>query len=236
MTKKDSGQWELLKRNSKEAANQDVLRLKNLINFNAIPKREDVSLQLSTKYKIYKGYKNAEFTWKNILGSGPYFLGVFATAYLLAAIVIYKITSSMGIMVYFVFGFMAIIYTTIVVVTARRMYKHAKTEYSILINETELSYVEKDFLGKSKRIVSVPLSEIHAISFSFDTDISMRKIFIYTHEQFERKKTLKPSLSIDYYTEMYKLQRELIALDLMNLTAVEALYVETFLQQQIMRN
>lgn len=237
LTKKDGGQWELLKRNSEREALEEIAKLKTRIHLSAKPKRVTLNIKDSKKYHISKGSNKTELSWRNRLGFSPVFLVIFTISFLTVAYAISSIVSSMGsslsVFFYFVIGFIGFVFIWVVGGNTLKMIKNAKTIYAVGISHTDLDYFERDHKGEIKKNIKFPLIDIHALSFSFDTENTVRKIFIYTHEQFKKKDSLDLSLNVDSIKNYYNFYKEVAVLELQNITAVEALYIEAYLQQQI---
>jgi hypothetical protein len=134
---------------------------------------------------------------------------------------------------YLIVGFIGVVFVIVIGGNMMKMIKNARTVYAVAVSSSSLDYMERDLAGRMRKTVQFPLQDIHAISFSFDTDNAMRKIFIYTHEQFTKQDKLKVSLSIDSIKEIYNFYTGLVSLDMQDLTPVEALQIENYLQQQI---
>jgi hypothetical protein len=235
LSKKDGGQWELLRRSTEVDALAEIVKLKTLIRLDTEPKKAEVSGH-SEKYKITNDYHATKISWRNKLGYGPLFLGIFTAVFITFA---YAILSSgfleedFPVFAYFVVGFIGLVFVIVIGGNVLKMIKNAKTVYAISITNASLDYIECDLAGRIQKTTQFPLTDLHAISFSFDTDNTMRKIFIYTHDQFLKQNSLKISFSIDAIKEIYNFYQQLVAVDMQDLTAVEALYMENYLQQQI---
>lgn len=237
LNKKDGGHWELLKINSELDAQTEITKLTSLIKLSTPPKKVAVCLHPSKKYTITTGYQKVELNWRNKLGAGPLVLGIFSIVFIT---VLYGIMSTMSSMSaelplfgIFIGSFIVIVFLIVIIGNAMKMIKNAKTDYAVAITRSYFTYFEKDHSGRIKREDRFPFEELHAIAFSFDTEEAMRKIYIYTKKQYEKKREMKPSFSIDYITSVFEFQNSLIALDMQSLTAVEALHIENYLQEQI---
>lgn len=232
LLKKDGGQWELLKRNSEGAALEEINKIKEAINFSATPVREPIIFKDSKKYNIFSNNLKAELSWRNKLGYGPLVLGLFTAIFIIIFSTIIKSTS-IPIFAYIVIGFIFSVFVSVIGWLALKMIKNAKTDYSVYISETSLSYIEKNRSGGIVKDISIPYTKLHSIAFSFDSENNMRNLYIYTHEQYKAKSSIKLSFSLHSIMEMYNFYKSLIVLEIQNLTAVEALYMENYLQQQI---
>jgi hypothetical protein len=236
LSKKDRGQWELLKFNSEEAARNEIIKLKTLIKLDVQPQRVALNVTQSKKYNITNDYHRTTLSWRNKIGYGPLFLAAFSVLFLTIGYVIVSsgfLNEDFPIFAYFVVGFIGIVFVIVIGGNAIKMIKNANTVYSIEITSASLDYMEKDEAERIKKTVQFPLNDLHAISFSFDTDSTFRKIFIYNHEQFEKQGTMTVKFSVDSIMNMYKFYRDLVSIELQDLTPVEALQVENYIQQQI---
>lgn len=234
LAKKDGGQWELLSKSSEESARQEIQKLKSIIDLQKAPVREANGAHSSSKYKISDYGSRTEVTWRNPLGYGPLFMFMFCAVFLT---IFYTIFSSInfddfGWFAYGVLGFIGVVFVIVIGGNILKMIKNAKTVYAVSISDMSLNYQEKDLGGRTMKEVPFLMKDLHALSFSFDTDVTMRKIFIYTHEQFQ-KRNIEPKFSLESIRELIAFQNELVALDLQELTAVEALHLENYLQEQI---
>ena len=239
LLKKDGGQWELLQRNSEDVARQEIAKLKSAVNLSATPVKVPSTTASTSKYQVTDFGHKTEMSWKNPLGYGPIFLFLFSVLFIT---IFYTIVSTvfdtegeMPIFFFIVGGFIASIFVIVIVGNILKMIKNANTFYTVAVTDSSLDYFEKDVAGRIKKDIRFPLRDLHAIAFSFSTDSTLRKIFIYTHEQFAKMKDIEtnPKFSLDFLKSMYAFYKDLVGLDLQELTAVEALYVENFLQEQI---
>lgn len=233
LLKKDGGQWELLNRSTESAAQEEITKIKSAINFSVKPVRESITLSASKKYNIFNNNLKTELIWRNKLGYGPLFLGLFAVFFIAVFSTIIK-SINIPIFAYIVIGFILSVFVFVIGRLAIKMIKNAKTEYSLYISDTTLSYIEKDLSGGIKKDVRIPYSNLHSIAFSFDSENTLRNMYIYTHEQYNAKSSMKLSFSLNSILDVYNFYKNLIILDFQNLTAVEALHLENYLQQQIL--
>jgi hypothetical protein len=237
LLKKDGGQWELLKRSTEALALADIIILKNLIQFSATPKREHAQINQSRKFSVTNSDTKTELSWRNPLGYGPLFLFLFCVAFLTTAYTIFSTATSMDfdmpVFGYFVAAFIGIVFVVVITGNILKLVKNSKTIYGVAVSPFAVDYFERDLGGRIMKNVQFPMTDLHALSFSFDTDQSLRKIFIYTHEQFRKKDSFKPSFSVHYVKELYDFYQSLVALDLQDVPAVEALQIENFLQEKI---
>lgn len=237
LVKKDGGQWELLKTSNEKKALLDVANLKTIIKLSVPPQKVELSVPQSLKYSILKKYNKVELSWRNKIGSSAFFLAIFSLVFVAFSYAIIYTGNSMftdlPIFFYIVYGFIATLFVFVIGFNANAMIKNAKTIYSLVISDQFLTYFEKNQEEIIKKEIKIKFSDIHAISFSFDTDNTMRKIFVLTHEQFKQKNNTKVSLSLDYFKSIFEFYQSLVSLNIDDLTAVEALYIETYLQQQI---
>jgi hypothetical protein len=236
LVKKDGGQWELLKRGTEAAALEEIAKLKVIINLNAMPQRVDLNLKQSTKYNVVNEHHYTEINWRNKIGFGPIFLGAFVALFVTIGYIILKsgpAHSDFPIFGYVVAGFIGIVFLVVVAGNVLKMIKNSKTIYALVISSSGLDYVERDLSGRIQKTIHFPLADVHAVSFSFDTDSTMRKIFIYTHTQFQQQKSMKVSFNIEALKDMYNFYKNLVALEMQDLTPVEALHIENYIQQQI---
>jgi hypothetical protein len=236
LVKKDGAQWELLRFNSEQDAVVEIVKLKLLIKLQNPPQRKAINIEQSLKFKINSDSSRAELNWRNSVGMAPLYLLLFSIVF---CGVFYAILSSgffsddFPVFAYFVIGFIGIVFLIVVGGNARKMIKNSKTIYAVSISGFSLDYQEKDLAGRIRKEIRFPLADLHAISFSFDTESTYRKIFIYTHEQFTKMHSLKISLSFEAIREMYKFYSGLVSLDMQDLTAVEALHIENYIQKEI---
>lgn len=236
LKKKDGGQWELLKFGSESSAVEEVLKLKSLVRLEMPPQKVSPDVTQSQKFKISNDYHKTEISWRNKIGYGPLFLALFCALFLTIGYAILGsgfLEEDFPVFAYFVVGFIGVVFVIVIGGTIMRMVKNANTVFAIVVSTANLDYIERDVAGRIKKTVQFPLSDLHAISFSFDTDNVLRKIFIYTHEQFEKQNTMTVSFSLESIKAMYAFYKDLVSLDLQDLTAVETLQVENYLQQQI---
>jgi hypothetical protein len=236
LAKKDGGQWELLKRSTEAAALEEIEKLKAVIRFSAVPQRVDLNIRQSTKYKVVNEHHYTEINWQNKIGYGPIFLGAFIILFVTIGYIILNSGpghSDFPVFGYVIAGFIGSVFLFVVFGNAMKMIKNSKTIYAVVISSSGLDYVERDLSGRIQKTTHFPLADIHAVSFSFDTDSTMRKIFIYNHAQFEKQKAMKVSFSIEALKDMYNFYKNLVALEMQDLTPVEALQMENYIQQQI---
>jgi hypothetical protein len=236
LVKKDGGQWELMNPGSESAALEELGKLKIMIRLNAKSERTDLVVDQSSKYKISNDFQRTEISWRNKLGYAPVFLAAFSLLFITIGYVIFNSVlqdDDFPIFAYAVGGFIAIVFIIVVVGNAMKMIKNSKTTYAVVVTNTDLEYIERDLAGRPVKTVPFPLVDLHAISFSFDTDNTYRKIYIYTHEQFTKQKSMNISFSVQSIRDMYNFYKDLVALDMQELTAVEALHIENYLQQVI---
>ncbi len=239
LQKKDGGQWELMSMGSERAALGHIETLKQAVRLDVNPVRMPVDSAKSSKYDLKDYGHKLELSWKNPVGLTALFLIGFSIIFLSIFYTIMSTAFDMedGFPVFFVLigGFIAVVFLIVIGGNVIRVLKNAKTVYAIAITDSTLDYYEKDSAGRIKKDVRFPLLDIHAISFSFDTQSTLRRVFIYTHEQFKKKNEIEsnPKLSIDYIRTMYNFYREIVSLDMQELTSVEALYLENYLQEQI---
>jgi ABC-type multidrug transport system fused ATPase/permease subunit len=238
LLKKDGGQWELLQRNSESTANEEIAKLKTAIDLQKIPVKIPAVNAVTNKFQISDYGHKTDMTWRNPLGYGPLFLFLFSVVFIT---MFYSIASmalkdeDMSGFFYFVGGFIALVFLFVIVGNVMKMIKNAKTIYTVTVTDSSLDYYEKDSAGRIMKDIRFPLTDLYAIAFSFSTENTLRKIFIYTREQFLKMKELEsnPKFSVDYVTSVYSFYKDLVALDMQELTAVEALHVENFLQEQV---
>jgi hypothetical protein len=239
LQKKDGGQWELLRSGSEGAANKDMAALKQAINLKASPVRMLAYTAQSSKYDVRDYGHKVELSWKNPVGLTAFFLIAFSIVFISVFYTImrtaFDVEDDFPVFFVLVGGFIAAVFLIVIVGNFIKVIKNSKTVYAVAITDSSLDYFEKDNTGRIKKDIRFPLSDIHAISFSFDTQSTLRKLFIYTHEQFKKKSDIddNPKLSIGYLKSMYDFYKEIVALDMQELTSVEALHVENYLQEQI---
>ncbi|HYG03099.1 MAG TPA: hypothetical protein VD927_11695 [Chryseosolibacter sp.] len=235
LQKKDGGTWELLKRNKEEDAKAEIEKIKSSVRLSQIPVRENTSITLSQKYKLLDYGTKAELTWRNPVGYGPLFLICFVTVFLTVLFAIFEGAnfSDFGFFGYFIVGFILVVFVIVIGGNVIKMIKNFRTEYAISISDMSLNYIERDRAGRTKKDVYVSMHDLYALSFSFDTDEMMRKIYIYTREQFEKLNTMEVSLSVESIREIFNFHSELVSIEIQSLTPVETLHLENFLQQKI---
>jgi hypothetical protein len=236
LVKKDGAQWELLKLNSEIDAIAEVAKLSLLVNLKVTPQKQAVSLAESPKYKISNSGNSAEITWRNSVGMGPVYLLLFVCVFCFVGYIFIGagfIDNDFPVFAYVVVGFIATIFVVVVGFTAANMFKNSKTIYAVSITDHSFDYFEKDLAGRIRKDIRFPLSDLRSISFSFDTESTLRKIFIYTHDQFEQMKNMRVTLSFQAIKDMYTFYSGLVSLNMQDLTAVEALQMENYIQQQI---
>jgi hypothetical protein len=234
LEKNDGGQWELLRFNTESAAQEELLKLKILVNLSAVPQRVPSQIHQSQKYRITDVANKTEISWRNPLGYGPLALFLFACLFLSVTYTIFSMMrGEVDYFFYGVGGFIMIVFFFVVGGHILKMVKNAKTVYAVTVSSSSLDYYERDLAGRIMKNIQFPMADLHALSFSFDTDQTLRKIYIYTHDQFIKKDAMNPSFSLEYVREVYNFYKSLVALDLQELTAVEALQVENFLQERI---
>jgi hypothetical protein len=239
LSKKDGGQWELLTKNTEASALEEIARLKSAIHLSAMPVRESTNIGYSSKYIISDFGHKTEISWRNPVGFAAllivlfsiFFIAIFYTILATA----FQVEDGFPVFFMVVGGFIAVIFVFVIGGNVVKIIRNSKTVYAVAITNSSLDYFEKDNAGRIRKDVRFPLNELYAISFSFDTQNALRKIFIYTREQFEKKNDIEsnPKLSIDYIKKLYNFYTELVALDMQELTAVEALCMENYLQEQI---
>ena len=237
LAKKDGGQWELLVTGSHESAAAEINKIREMVDLSAAPQREKPNIEASQKYKIKRGSERTEICWQNKPGKGPIGLIIFSLVFITVAYAImatvFELEGGFPWFAYLILGFIGAMFALVIGVNIRKMIKNSNTEYAVSISGMSLDYIERDLQGREKKSTCVPLKDIHALSFSFDTDSTMRKIFIYTHEQFKEKDEITPSFSIESIKNIYNFYKNLVSLEIQDLTAVEALQMETYLQQLI---
>jgi len=234
IAKHDGGQWEIAQFNNENDAKLDLDKLRLIVKLSNTPVRVPVSLEASSKYVVKDNADRFEFSWRNRLGIGPFALLAFVLFFLTIAYAIvgtgFVFEDLFGIIVG---GFIGVVFLIVVGDNIRKMIKNARTQYVVAITKDALVYGELDNAGLVKDAVNVQHQNIHAISFTFDTEKNFRKIFIYTRDQFEKQRTMTLRLSINSVKEMYTFYRGLLSLEIQSLTAVEALVIESVLQEQI---
>lgn len=235
LQKKDGGTWELLKRNKEEDAKTEIDKIKSGVRLTQSPVREQSNQALSQKYTLRDYGTKAELTWRNPVGYGPLYLIAFAAVFLTVLYAIFETAnfSDFGFFGYFIIGFILIVFTIVIGGNAFKMIKNFKTEYMISISDMSLNYIEKDRAGRTKKDVYFPMNDLYALSFSFDTDEMMRRIYIYTREQFQKLNTMEVSLSFESIREIFNFHSQLVSIEIQSLTPVETLHLENFLQQKI---
>jgi hypothetical protein len=234
LEKKDGGQWELMRFSTESSAQEELIKLKVLVNFSTVPLRVPSQIHQSQKYRISDVGNKTEISWRNPLGYGPLFMFLFVCVFLSIAYTIFSMMhGEVDYFFYAVGGFILIVFVFVVGGNILKMVKNAKTVYGVTVSSSSLDYYERDRAGRIMKNIQFPMADLHALSFSFDTDETLRKIYIYTHEQFIKKDVMTPSFSLEYIREVYNFYKSLVALDLQELTAVEALQVENFLQERI---
>jgi hypothetical protein len=236
LTKRDGGQWELMRLNSEADALFEIGKLKSLIQFSALPVRVPVPSFVSKKYTVRNEFQKTELTWRNRPGYGPWALAGFAILFLSIGYAIAGtgfMEEDFPVFGMFVMGFIALIFVIVIGSNAMKMIKNANTEYAVVVSTSGLEYIERSLVGRINRSVPFVHSDIYAISFSFDSDNMMRKIYIYTHEQFQKQRNMTVSLSFESIKAMYNFYQGLVSLEIQALTPVEALVLENYLQQQL---
>ena len=243
LLKKDLSTWELMSENTQENADKEIAKLKLLIDFSVIPTKENVKITQSKKFEILKNNDKTTLNWVNDIGYQPLFYGIFIIFFLGIGYTIFNgfISSNNGktgadgfsIAFGLVSIFILSVFIYIISTLIYKLIKNATTNYSISISKTNLEYFEKSKTGNIKKTVSFAKETIHAISYSFDSSDTSRFIYVFTHDQFQKKKDLKLKLSIDSIKDYYQFHQNLLAIELQNLSPVEALYIENFLQNQV---
>ena len=236
LTKRDGGQWELMKLNSQADALFEIGKLKSLIQFSALPVRVPVPSLTSKKYTVRNEFQKTELTWRNKLGYGPWALAGFSILFLSVGYAIIGsgfIEEDFPVFGMFVMGFIGLIFMIVIGSNAMKMVKNANTEYATAISPFGLEYIERSLAGRINKSVPFVHNDIYAISFSFDSDSALRKIYIYTHEQFQKQRSMTVNLSLESIRTMYNFYQGLVCLEIQSLTPVEALVLENYLQEQL---
>lgn len=236
LVKKDGGEWELLKRGSHEGAEEDVARLKQLIRFDAVPVKVPVSIGTSKKYTITKGAHKTELSWRNTLGIQEISLAIFAGLFIFMAGSIFSLVDELSAFTIFfmlIAGFISLVFLLVMGYFFRKALKNLRTTYAVSISSMTFEYMERDKQGRELKSERVPLNELHAIAYSFNTDKEMRKVFVYTHDQFQQKDKLPYDLSLETIKAHFAFYNSLMRFELKNLTPVETLCLENYLQQAI---
>lgn len=234
LKKKDGGQWELLRFDKEELAKNEIEKLKTLIRLNQEPVRVEAE-GTSHKYRLVNLDDQMEIIWRNPVGFGPLVLLIFSAVFVTIFYTIFQsllLTDDLPVFGYVVMGFIAVVFVIVIGGNALKLVRNFRTVYCVAIDSVSLCYIERGLSGVERKKVEFPMKDLHAISFSFDTDESQRKIYIYTHEQFN-KQNLDLSFSIASVKEVIDYYTSLVALDVQELTPVEALALENNLQRVI---
>lgn len=236
LVKKDGGEWELVKRRERAHAEEDAARLKQLVKFDAKPVKVPVSVEPSKKYTITKGALKTEVSWRNTLGMQEIRLAIFAAFFIITAAGIFSVVNSLSdfpVFFMIIAGFIGTLFVVIIGYYSRKALRNLKTAYAISISSMTFEYIERDKHGRELKSERIPLASLHAIAFSFNTEKTMRKVFVYTHDQFQRKNKLSNDISIEAFKSHFSFYNSLLRFELKNLTPVETLYLENFLQDAI---
>lgn len=234
--KKDGGQWELMKLNSHEAASAELEKLKSHLKLEVVPERVEARTEEISKLKILDDHVKTVVNWQNPIGSGPLFLFIFSAIFLTIFWSILgsaAVRNDFGLFGYLIGGFMLVIFSLIIAMNTRKMIKNANTIYTVIITDSDFTYAERDKAERVKKARTVPLKDLHAITFSYSSEDYMRKLFVYTHEQFMEEKNMEASFSVSFLKKMYNFYTGLMSLEIHGLTIVEMLHLENYLQQQI---
>lgn len=237
LVKKDGGQWELMQFGNRTDAEAGMARLCQMLSLDAAPVRVPVKMQPTTKYSVKKGYDRTELQWRNPLGWGPLAL-VLVTAFV--GSILYILISSFGgdgsgamIPGLIICLLVGSVFLFAIVRGFMKMVKDHRTIYEVAISRGSFNYYEKSLEGRERKHVLYALTDLHSISYTFDTNKAARKLFVYTHEQARAKSELDNSFSVSNILAYIDFERNLTALDMSDLTPVEALAVENLLQEAI---
>ena len=226
----------MYKCNSDKVAAEEVEKLKSLIRFSAAPVRVTLPSVHSQKFKVTNDYNKSELAWRNKLGYGPWFLGAFAIAFLSIGYAIVGtgfFDEGFPVFGMFVIGFIGIVFLLVMAGSILKMVRNANTEFAVIVTGGSLEYVERDLAGRIRKTVHFVHADLHAISFSFDTESTFRKIFIYTRDQFEKERNMKVASSLSSIKDLYNFYNSLVSLNMQDITPVEALLMENYLQEQL---
>ena len=237
LVKKDGGEWELLQLWKPEDAEAELAKLRGMITLDAVPVRVPVKLHATSKYAVKKGSDRIELEWRNPVGTAPLSLLLIVA---FVGSILYVLMGGFGsdgggffIPGVIIGGLVGLVFLWAVIRGSMKVVKDYRTVYSVTITGGSFSYFEKSTDGRERKHVQYALQDIHSIAYSFDTEKTARKLFVYTRGQAKKKEELGNSFSLSNIAEYWELEKSLTALDMSDLTPVEALAVENLLQEAI---
>ena len=235
LRKKDGGEWFITECTSQKQAEEMIQQLTEGVKLNnpcTLSNNQKLTLKLSKQ----EGIDKTIIHWQNKVGLfAPVFLVIFAIVFLSILSTIFTSTFGLNGFVYFVIGFILLVFCLVMFVTVKNMIKEATTRYAISIDRSALEYYEfSKSSGIMKNKKSVPLLEVYSIVYSFAPikNYSSSGLTIYTE-----KENLQAKVNKDKpFTELKNLfsgKGQPINLSITALNPVECLQLESWLQDLI---
>jgi hypothetical protein len=235
LRKKDGGEWFITECNSQKQAEEIIQQLTTGVKLTN-PCTLSNNQTLTSKLSKQEGIDKTVIHWQNKVGFfAPVFLIFFSIAFLSILSTAFTSTFDLNGFVYFVIGFMLLVFSLVMFVTIKNMIKEATTRYAISIDRSALEYYEfSKSSGIMKNKKSIPLTEVHSIVYSFAPikNYSNSGLTISTEKETLQAKENKDK-PLTGLKNLFSGKGQPINLSITALNPVECLQLESWLQDLI---
>jgi hypothetical protein len=238
LRKKDGGEWFLTQSSTRDEAEAIRQKLTASVQTSRSPSSMPTPT-LTDKITREENMDKTSILWQNRVGiAGPLFLFAFTTIFLgIMTMILGGTFGEIEFFVYFVLGFIILIFLTILFFGVRTMIKNATTRYAVLVGKMTVEYQE---ISKSRESVkhskSIPIKDVYGVSYSFAPN---RNVFgggltISTFEQQEKMRSEREN-PVEGLKGLFSSANRPLTLSTSNLNAMECLQLEAWLQELIRR-
>jgi hypothetical protein len=235
LRKKDGGEWFITECKSQKQAEEIMQQLTAGVKLTN-PCTLSNNKILTPKLSKQEGIDKTIIHWQNKVGVfAPVFLIFFSIAFLSILSTAFTSTFDLNGFVYFVIGFMLLVFCFVMFVTIKNMIKEATTRYAISIDRSALEYYEfSKSSGIMKNKKSVPLMEVSSIVYSFAPikNYSSSGLTIATEKENLQAKENKDN-PLTGLKNLFSGKGQPINLSIIALNPVECLQLESWLQDLI---
>jgi hypothetical protein len=236
LRKKDGGEWFLTQSSTRESA--EAIRQKLISSVQTKrPPSSIPSPALTDKITREEKMDKTGILWQNKVGIAAFiFLLLVAAVFLgIVGMILGGTFGEIEAFVYFVLGFIILIFVTILFFVVRKMIKDATTRYSVLIGKATVEYQE---ISKSTDAVkynkSIPMAEIHSVSYSYAPvkHYAGSGLVIASKSEYDKMMQERES-PMEALKSLFSSKNKPMVLSISSLNPMECLQLEAWLQEVI---
>ena len=237
LKKKDGGRWYLTNLSSNYRAQAILSELNSKVNLTR-PTTIQIRTELSEKITKDDIMDKTTISWQNKVKPWPIiYLALFGIIFYIIASALYREgnVNNLDGSAFFALIFILGLFALIMVFNIFTVIKDATTRYAVAINKSDLEYFEyKSSQDVSRNLKSMPLKEIHSISYTFSAPAkqNLAGIEILSHQQFADAQNQSGGF-LQTMNKLFQRRTKGIRLNIKSMNAVECQQLESWLQATI---